>query len=472
MQPGVSTMLKVQNLSVSYQEKPVFQDLNLEFRPGTVSVVTGLSGCGKTTFLKVLNGIIPEVQEAQLEGSAVCGSHDLLREDMGTRSGYLSTVFQNPKTQFYCINSSDELAFGLENRNIPREQILETIDSYTRLLKTEDLKDRDIFSMSGGEKQLLAITAVACLDNEIYLFDEPSASLDRRAIRRFGEVLRILKQKNKIVILAEHRLYYLKELLDQLIVLDQGRACCYTADQVRQDYSSIQSRHHLRSIQEILRSDLPADRITEIRLLGNGQVQNCTEDSILQCRDFRCRYSDQILELSMDFAPGVYFIIGDNGVGKSTFVNRLCSLNKGKGSRYYDGQKFKAPYGRISAVMQDVNYQIFTESCGEELGIVQQDEAVICRCLEEVSLLDKKEMHPQLLSGGEKQRLLIAKTRASGRPVVILDEPTSGLDKLQMERMAQYLEQFRQEGKTVLVITHDYELIRECRANILEFLRS
>ena len=85
--------------------------------------------------------------------------------------------------------------------------------------------------------------------------------------------------------------------------------------------------------------------------------------------------------------------------------------------------------------------------------------------------MSKKEVHPQLLSGGEKQRLLIAKTRASGRPVVILDEPTSGLDKLQMQKMAEYLDQFRQEGRTVLVITHDYELIREYPASILEFIR-
>lgn len=444
--------------------------MNFEFRPGTVNVITGLSGCGKTTFLKVLNGIIPEVHKAEVTGTAIYKTHDLLREGIGEKSQYMSTVFQNPKTQFYCINSSDELAFGLENRNTPREEILHTIAHYTQLLHTEDLLNRDIFSMSGGERQLLAITAVACMDHDIYLFDEPSASLDHAAISRFTEMVRILKAQNKIVIIAEHRLYYLKELLDHLIVLDLGTPCTYTADEIRENYSEIQSRHYLRTIQEIRRSDLPEDQIKTIRLVGETEVQNQSTDSILQCKNFKSTYETEVLNLSLDFNSGVYFIIGENGVGKSTFVKRLCNLNKGKGRRYYNSQKFKAPYQFISAVMQDVNYQIFTESCFQELEIVQNDTQVISRCLKEVSLLSKKDVHPQLLSGGEKQRLLIAKTKASDRPIVILDEPTSGLDKLQMQKMAEYLEQFRQEGRTVLVITHDYELIREYPANIFEFV--
>ena len=464
-------MLKIENLSLCYDGRSVLKDLNAEFCPGTINVITGLSGCGKTSFLKILNGMIPEVQDAQVEGTVTYGNHDLRREDMAEKSRYLSTVFQNPKTQFYCINSSDELAFGLENRNIPREKILVTIEKVTKLLHTEDLLNRDIFSMSGGEKQLLAITAVACMDNDIYLFDEPSASLDRAAIGRFAEVIRILKEKNKIVIIAEHRLYYLKDLMDHLLVLEQGKLYPYSSKELKDDYLTIQQRHHLRSFHEILYSELPHEKIKKIRLVGEKKIQNQSEDSVLKCRNFEICFENTVLDLSVDFRPGIYFIIGENGVGKSTFVKRLCRLNKGKGDKSYQGKKFKHPYRFISAVMQDVNYQIFTESCAEELAIVQSDESIILRCLDEVSLLDKKEVHPQLLSGGEKQRLLIAKSKASSRPVVILDEPTSGLDRMQMKRMAQFLAQFQSEGKTVLVITHDYELIQESDGNILEFVR-
>lgn len=152
--------------------------------------------------------------DAKVEGEVTYLNHRLLEEDITCKSQYLSTVFQNPKTQFYCINSTDELAFGLENRALPREQILETITKYTQLLHTQDLLNKDIFNLSGGEKQLLSITVVPCLNNEIYLFDEPSASLDHQAINKFKEIIKILKDAGKIVIIAEHRLYYLKEFMD------------------------------------------------------------------------------------------------------------------------------------------------------------------------------------------------------------------------------------------------------------------
>lgn len=465
-------MLRIKDLSVSYGENLIINHMNGVFRPGTISVITGLSGCGKTTLLKVLNGIIPEVNEAEVHGSVTFGEHDLLNEDMPSKSSYLSTVFQNPKTQFYCINSDDELAFGLENRNVPREEILSTISKYTKLLKTEDLTGRDVFSLSGGEKQLLAITATACLDNDIYLFDEPSASLDRSAIRRFKEVLLQLKKQKKIILIAEHRLYYLKELLDSLLVLDHGQIYDYTPSQLKADYPSIQKKHNLREINEIKYEDFNKEKITRVKLTGEQGIQNKAEgDKVLRCSGFKAAYQQPVLDLSIDLKPGIYFIIGENGVGKSTFIKRLCNLNKGRGTRYYDKVKFTRPYKYVSMVMQDVNYQIFTESCFNELNVIQPDEEAIDQALKEVGLLHKKEVHPQLLSGGEKQRLLIAKTKVSNKPVILLDEPTSGLDRLQMKRIASYLHEFKNMGKTVLVITHDYELISECDGEILEFIK-
>lgn len=162
-------MLKLEDLSLSYHENEVFHHVNLQANPGEVVVITGLSGCGKSSLLKIINGVIFESTDATVKGKVCYLDHNLLKENMATKSKYLSTVFQNPKTQFYCINSTDELAFGLENRALERDKIVQTIDMYTSLLKTKDLLNKDIFSLSGGEKQLLAITAVTCMDNAIYL---------------------------------------------------------------------------------------------------------------------------------------------------------------------------------------------------------------------------------------------------------------------------------------------------------------
>lgn len=203
-------MLSIENLSIKYEKKTLFTGLNLNINEGELIVITGKSGSGKSSLLKVINGIIPEFNAASVSGNIRCNDIDILKESMTKRSKYISTVFQNPKTQFYCINTTDEIAFGLENRNVSKDKIESTIKHYSKLLKTEDLMDRDIFKLSGGQKQLIAINACMCMDNIIYLFDEPSSSLDESSVEWLKNTLLLLKKMGKIVIIAEHRLYYFK----------------------------------------------------------------------------------------------------------------------------------------------------------------------------------------------------------------------------------------------------------------------
>ena len=160
-------MLKLNHFSLTY-DQPILEDINLSFKPGEITVLTGSSGCGKSSLLKAINGVIPYFQPAKLSGDMTYDGKDLLDLDMAKRSQVVASVFQNPKTQFYAVNSTDEMAFALENRNIPAKDIFERINYYTDLLEMQDLLDCDIFTLSGGEKQLLAITSVACMDNDIY----------------------------------------------------------------------------------------------------------------------------------------------------------------------------------------------------------------------------------------------------------------------------------------------------------------
>ncbi len=168
---------------------------------------------------------------------------------------------------------------------------------------------------------------------------------------------------------------------------------------------------------------------------------------------------------------GINFIIGKNGVGKTTFLRCLSGLNKTfKGQTFYEKQPVKPTYDWISEVVQDVNYQLFTESVWSEISIVSDDEKVKKDALTQFGLIDKIERHPQSLSGGEKQRLLLAMAKASNKPIIVLDEPTSGLCRLQMERMIEDLHDMAKTGKLIVVVTHDYELIKNCSGNIIEFV--
>lgn len=460
-------MLKIKNFTLTYDE-PVLENVNLSFKSGEITVLTGTSGSGKSSLLKVINGVIPYFQPAELSGEITYQGKNLLDLDMSERSNIVATVFQNPKTQFYAVNSTDEMAFALENRHLPPKTIFQRINQFTQLLEMEDLLNRDIFALSGGEKQLLAITSVACMDNDIYLFDEPSSSLDREAIARFKKVLVKLKEMGKIVIIAEHRLYYLKELMNQLIVIKDKKVTSYPAIDITDDFTKTQN---LRQLNEISKTEL-IESLPYQKHSKKSQTLPASSDLI--CQNYRYKHrdsKDNIFDFNLGLDKGINFIIGKNGVGKTTFLRCLSGLNKTfKGQTFYEKHPVKPTYDWISEVVQDVNYQLFTESVWSEISIVSDDEKVKKDALTQFGLIDKIERHPQSLSGGEKQRLLLAMAKASNKPIIVLDEPTSGLCRLQMERMIEDLHDMAKTGKLIIVVTHDYELIKNCSGNIIEFV--
>lgn len=464
-------MLAFKDFNLTYEgpsggKRSILKDVNLCLPKGSITVITGASGCGKTSLIQVINGVIPEIRPAKLSGELIFKGENLLQNSITDRSRTIATVFQNPKNQFYSVNSLDEMAFGLENRNVPREKILQTIDTYTKLLKTEHLLNRDLLKLSGGEKQLVAITSVAAMDNAIYIFDEPSASLDQEAIRHLRETLKTLKEMGKIIIVAEHRLYYLKDILDQLIVIEGQKAISYEKDAITEQFTA---RHHLRTLEEVTESDWQASKLVD-KCLNNPKGD---DQGQLQCLRFCCHYKgkqEPVYSCNFSFDPGIYFIVGPNGVGKTSFARQLCGLNKeAKGEVYYKNKLVKDRSQLISLVMQDVNYQLFTESVESELSLVTEDGDKKERLLKELELWDKREAHPQSLSGGEKQRLALALTLASPKEVVVLDEPTSGLCLKNMEKLVGWLHELEGQGKTVIVVTHDDELIQLTQANIIRF---
>lgn len=458
-------MLEVKNLKLKYENKVVFNDFDLEVNNGEIIVITGDSGSGKSSFLKLLNGIIKEFVDASVSGEILFNKENILNQDITKRSKYISTVFQNPKTQFYCINTTDEIAFGLENRNVESSEIKKTIKEYSNKLHVEKLMDRDIFKLSGGEKQFIAITACACLDNDIYLFDEPSSSLDEKSIIWLKKTILKLKQLGKIVIIAEHRMHFLKDIFDKLVLIENSTSKVYNRQTLEEiGYENFSKLHNLRSF---FKANL--ENVETINIL-DGKMHNYGKEIL--CKNYVINYGNKkISDFSLNLSSGVTFITGENGVGKSSIIRKMAGLLKSHGESYYRNDKITKSYKYISFVMQDVNYQIFTDSVWSEISIVSDDEDKKNKVLKELGLYSKKDFHPQILSGGEKQRLMIAQARVSDKPIVIFDEPTSGLDKKQMLKIAEYLKEMTAEGKTIIVITHDYELINYCEGRTIKFIK-
>lgn len=208
-------MVDIKRVDFSYQGEKKHGNLhqiNFEVKSGECILLCGKSGCGKTTITKLINGLIPHFNQGELKGRVVVDGMEVSHTPMYQLSEKVGSVFQNPKSQFFNIDSDSELAFGLENNGVDPDRIRHRVEKTVKELHIEHLLHRDIFSMSGGEKQTLAFASVYAMNPEIYVLDEPSANLDRESTLILGKQLEHIKKQGKSIIIAEHRLYYLTDI--------------------------------------------------------------------------------------------------------------------------------------------------------------------------------------------------------------------------------------------------------------------
>ncbi len=188
-------------------------------REGECVVVTGPSGCGKTTLARMVNGLIPAVYAGTTEGGVYVFGRAVADWEMDDLSCAVGSVFQNPRSQFFNLDTTSEIAFGCENMGVPRDEIARRIASATRALGVEHLLERDIRALSGGEKQLVAVASVHAMEPSAFVLDEPTAALDVRAMMRLREAVSRLKATGKTVIVAEHRLWWLRGVADRVVLM-------------------------------------------------------------------------------------------------------------------------------------------------------------------------------------------------------------------------------------------------------------
>ena len=456
-------MIKFENVNVTMQGKRILSDINLEIQDGEFVLICGESGCGKTTMTKLINGLIPHfVRDVSVDGTiTVCGKN-VAEMPMYEIAELVGSVFQNPRTQFFYTNSNAEMAFGLENRGVEPEYIRKRIKNTINELDIEKLEDRDVFSMSGGEKQLLAFASVYAMNPQIYVLDEPSANLDIAAMEKLSERMKGIKEKGHTVVVAEHRLAWIQKFADRIIYMKEGR--------IEQEFTSdeFKALSDLKRKQMGLRSIVP-EQIQIPEITGNS------EDAVLQICNLSCKRKKQMIfqNISLSARAGdIIGITGKNGAGKSTFCNCLCGLLKPKGGEIlYQGKKLseKARTKLFGMVMQEVNHQLFSDSVKNECLLANEDasEQEIKELLEEFDLKEYAEYHPMILSGGQRQRLAVCQAVMGGKKLLIFDEPTSGLDFRHMCQVEKLMKRLAEEKYIIIVVTHDYEFLnRACKRYI------
>ena len=219
-------MIELKNVSFSYHTEELnsgVYDINLTIPSGQTVLLCGASGCGKTTITRLINGLAPVYYQGDLKGEILIDGIDSSKVTLYELSKKIGSVFQNPRSQFFSVDSTSEIAFGCENTGIPREEMYRRIGQVAGDLNIESLLDRNLFALSGGEKQKIACASVSAMQPEILVLDEPSSNLDLHTISDLKEVIRKWKEQGKTVIIAEHRLYYLMELADRIVYMEDGK---------------------------------------------------------------------------------------------------------------------------------------------------------------------------------------------------------------------------------------------------------
>lgn len=440
------------------EKKPTLGHTCGHIPAGRCVVLCGGSGCGKSTLLRCINGLIPQFYEGELKGFCRLGGKDMAGMSIGEIGELAASVFQDPRSQFFTVNSSNEVAFGLENHGLMQEEIRQRVDKAFGVFHLERLKNRNVYELSSGERQLISILSAWAMDTDIFLLDEPTANLDFAATEQLKEILLELKNQGKTILLSEHRLYYLADIADEFWVMADGEIKAnYSSDDAKKLSEEEKRTLSLRTL------DLNQVTVSEKHTAG-------TYAKALEVSDISYRYAKK----TGDILSGVSFSVGEhetvglvgaNGCGKTTIGKLISGLYKPSGgqiSLFGKVQNPKQLQKQVMFIMQEAEFQFFTNSVMHELQyghkvtpeFTKKAEALLIS----MGMWECRDRHPFSLSGGQMQKLTLMMAYLSDKPIVILDEPTAGQDAQSLEKCAALIREMSKE-KTVLIITHDLELI-------------
>lgn len=453
-------MIRFDHVNFQYADsKAGVTNICLHVRKGECVVLTGPSGNGKTTLIRLVNGLAPAFYTGRFSGCIQIDGKDRSDEPLWKRGKTVGSVFQDPGSQFFSSEMPGEVAFSCENYGFPHEKIVLRTDAAIRRFHLEQLRGRSLDVLSSGEKQRTAVASVYAMNPPVYVCDEPTANLDEQGVAELRETLQGLKQEGCTLLVAEHRLFWLMDVADRFVYIRDGSVQWErTPEQMRRLSPETLEQMELRTVQQRMPAGLLPPAGTGVPLLS--------------LRGLSCKRGNHTIWENLNLAAWagqIIAITGRNGAGKTTLAKIVAGLERpSKGGIFLHSRKTGPTKRRKSCwySSNDTGAQFFTNSVTEELllGVSRTEERLekARNLLKKFGLYAYKDAHPAILSGGQKQRLSIACGLLSGREVLLFDEPTSGLDGGNMRKIASALKEASAGGKTILVITHDEELIQAC----------
>lgn len=372
--PAAAIVLEDVSYTYPGAERPVLRGVSLEIPQGQCVVVTGASGCGKTTLTRLINGLVPHVYAGEVAGCVMVEGTEVAAwtpDELGVRVG---SVFQNPRSQFVNLDVASEIAFGCENLGLPRDEIVARVHEAARALGIADLLDRGIEELSGGQKQAVAIASAFAMEPTVFVLDEPTASLDVPSMKRLAEVVAALKAAGKTVVVSEHRLWWLADVADWVVLMEDGAVA---GDWTAADFAALPAARRAAAgvrawtVAEMEGEGRPAAAVPAGAVPADAPAPEAPR---LQAEGLTVAFRRRppVLDgLDLSLEPGrVLGIVGRNGAGKTTLLRCLAGLTRERaGAVAVDGAPVAARRrpGLVHLVMQEPGYQLFADSARAEL---------------------------------------------------------------------------------------------------------
>ncbi|MBQ3389950.1 MAG: ATP-binding cassette domain-containing protein, partial [Firmicutes bacterium] len=487
---------RIEQLTFQYpgREEPALRDVDLTVEPGEFLVIFGPSGCGKTTLLRHLK---PELMPHGLRTGRIRFGEDLL-EDADT-AGRIGFVLQDPEDGIVCDKVWHELVFGLENLGMDQAQMRTRAAETAAFFGMEDWFYRDVTTLSGGQKQILCLASAMILQPEVLVLDEPTSRLDPVAAEEFlGALQKVHQELGTTVILSEHRLEGVLPLADRVLGMDRGRIVVRGEPRAVEEALRESGSPLLRMLPvpmrlygAVLRSPLAGlaegpcpvtiregrkwlsgltERMKEagrpVHPAGEPSDDKAEEAASVEIKEIWYRYErqgkDVLKGLSLTAGQGgICTVLGGNGSGKSTVMMNVAGILKPQRGKIRTA-------GRTALVPQEPATLFTRQTAGQELeemlpegANAREREALLLETARKWGLEEVLAAHPYDLSGGEQQRLALAKVMMKEPEILLLDEPTKGMDPMAKEDFARELERLKQEGITILIVSHDVDFCAE-----------
>lgn len=492
----MKTAVQLENLTLTYEEneKTVLTDITLSIENEQDTLILGPSGSGKSSLVQCINGLYPEDLDGEMNGRAAIYGRSTSDFKPGELAKTVGSVFQDPETQFCMLTVEDEIAFGLENLHVPAEEMEHKIDDVLAQVNLLDKKTSFIHHLSGGQKQKLALACVLVMEPDILLLDEPTANLDPQSARDFITILTSIKKTRSLtLIVIEHRLEGWLELLKHVIVLhsDGGILTKGPLKEVINNQGRAIHNQGIRlpyAVQYSIDEDCPPpypftlEELSQrnIEVPSNVRDPNRRGKALLELSDVQWKHILKDLTLSLYEGEWIA-VVGANGSGKSSLSKIMAGITKAdRGTVTWKGtsmKKWRADNLRtqVGYVFQNPEHQFVTDEVFEEIAfslrqrgtpeleIRRQVEHLLSLC--RLNGLDRH--HPYQLSQGQKRRLSVATMIVENQSLLLLDEPTFGQDAVSTQQLMALLEQRFQQGTTLLMITHDMELVHQYATRVI-----